>query len=179
MKKLLVLFFLAMVLIPNPATAQSPGDHIELADTLLWNDEYEKVKYHLQQADSILTLAPDPDARLYYQIILGDYYLDQQQYPQAAEAYEPLLKMKAHASEKMRLKLAKAINDLGITYYHLGEMQRARTMHHQSLILYDGDLQGISYNYNNLAIIAKQQKTAGQRNCIFQEKSGSLHRPAG
>ncbi|MGB3183733.1 MAG: tetratricopeptide repeat protein [Cyclobacteriaceae bacterium] len=158
MNKYLVVTIVLLCLSFSGSYSQSAFEHIKLADTLLWDDLYDEVAMHLAQADSLLAITPDEETSTYYQIVLGDYHLSQQQYPRAAEAYEPLLAVPAPRNKKDRLKLAKAINDLGIAYYHLAEMDKAKEMHLKSLILYDDDLEGLSYNYNNIALIEQQKR---------------------
>lgn len=131
-----------------------------------------------EEAKSILdSIANDPqlkielDLFIYYQTLIGDYFLGSSKYQKAIKAYERLLNLNSDdLNKETTLKLAKAINDLGIAYMKLNLFDEARMAHFKSITLYDrfNDPQGGSYNYNNLAIIATSLKEVDS--AIFYHK---------
>lgn len=150
--------------------------------TFAQNDRKESIsvlKKQLNEIDSLLSddfdslarvaldlLDPD-DFRgsrnflIQYHQFNGDYYLQTSRYAEAIKAYEPLLQISSADLEKNgTLRLARAVNDLGIAYMKVGDFDNAKKSHFGSLILYDrfNDPMGGSYNYNNLALIYKELK---------------------
>lgn len=101
------------------------------------------------------------DLLIQYHQYRGDYFLQTNDYSKAIQAYLPLVRISSSdLSKKSTLKLARAINDLGIAHMKVGNITQAKESHFTSLVLYGrfNDPMGGSYNYNNLALIYKEQK---------------------
>ncbi len=133
---------------------------VDLADSLLSENEDSLAKIYIDELAVFLNKESDIEVLL-YQKLLGDYYLGTSKYKESVEAYEPLLLLLNNEYNKdLSLKLARAINDLGIAYMKVGQFEDAINSHKESQEIYDAfnEPQGGSYNYNNLAVIYKELK---------------------
>lgn len=128
-------------------------------DSLLEEDKDDSAKALLDSIRPLLS--QDIEDRILFPKLLGDYYLSQNSYREAVEAYQPILNLEYEELGKdLTLSLARAINDLGIAYQRTGKPREAIKSHLKSQALYDlyDDPQGGSYNYNNIAVIYTQFK---------------------
>ncbi len=131
-----------------------------LADSLFSQSQDSLAKVEIDRMAGLLD-SQNEIQLIYYQKALGDYYLGTSRYSQSVEAYEPLLKYVENQYDSVvSLKLARAINDLGIAYVKVGQLKDAINSHKVSQVIYDAynEPQGGSYNYNNLAVIYKELK---------------------
>lgn len=129
-------------------------------DTLIDVDS-ESARVKLDSIAPFVLDQDDPDLTIFYHKLNGDFFLTENLYNEAVEAYAPLLTFNTRdLGREISLKLAKAINDLGIAYMKVGNLDDAISAHIQSVKIYDryNDPQGGSYNYNNIAIIYKNLK---------------------
>jgi len=163
MKRVKLYFICLLLLGINMLQAQKQNltERLLFADSLIIDDKLEEAKVILDSiiaSESILPNSLDAD-RL--NAIFGYYYFDQDKYDSALTYFRPLL-FKAWLSEdKAFMKyIGKAINDAGIVYYRIGDVDSAEMAHDRSLIiaLEEDNLQLQAYNYNNLAILYKNQK---------------------
>lgn len=131
-----------------------------IADSLFDDNQDSIAKVYIDRMGELLDSANEVEL-IYYQKALGDYYLGTSRYGESAEAYEPLLAYATNQYDSViSLKLARAINDLGIAYVKVGRLKEAIRAHNKSQVIYDAfnEPQGGSYNYNNIAIIYKELK---------------------
>ena len=129
-------------------------------DSLLANDQNELARSLL---DSMVAWLPNAnlEGQILYHKLNGDYYLSENLYNQAVDAYEPLISISTgELGEAVSLKYARAINDLGIAYMKIGRYDEAIRAHLKSQVIYDqfNDPQGGSYNFNNIAVIYTKLK---------------------
>lgn len=135
-------------------------NEIALADSLLEERQDSLAKVSIDKIVGSVDYQGDDELFLLYHKLLGDYYLGTSQYQESVEAYEELAKISTDFDRELSLKLARAINDLGIAYMKVGRIDDAINAHKNSQVIYDkyNEPQGGSYNYNNLAIIYKELK---------------------
>ena len=128
------------------------------ADALEGADQFDEAERLLDRADSLIRLERLTDKAWRVQVIRGNIYLAQQQYPTAIEHFSSLLTTSEPKQKDDALILAKALNDLGIALYETGQIEEARDAHLTSLEIYQHweDPQGLAYNYGNLANIARE-----------------------
>ena len=135
-------------------------DAASIADSLFSANEDSVAKIYIDKMGDLLNADQEVEL-IYYQKLLGDYYLGTSKYGEAVEAYEPLLGYLENTYDSIvSLKLARAVNDLGIAYMKVGQFDDAISAHKKSQVIYDAfnEPQGGSYNYNNLAVIYKELK---------------------
>ncbi|MEM7108653.1 MAG: tetratricopeptide repeat protein [Bacteroidota bacterium] len=148
---LLVLFWFTV-------PAQIPKNSLQVIDSLIDADAFDEASTKLKILED---QSNSTDPLLYHvHILRGDWFLSQGDYMESIMAYKRVLEDDFPADSVGTLTVAKAINDLGIAYYKIGELDSAKWAHRQSIEIYrkyDFPL-GLSYNYNNLSIIAKQEK---------------------
>ena len=154
------LLFAASLLTATPLAAQNNQRLLDLADSLISEDQFAAADSALQHVRAQLNSSPNHAEWLQLQVLYGDFHLSQQQALKAIEAYAPLKTAALPEDESIALMVAKGINDLGIAYEKTGQTDSAISAHWQSLKIYEkyNDLQGVSYNYNNLAILAKERR---------------------
>ena len=115
-----------------------------------------------QELYKLMPQTPKTDSIAWAQIydMLGDTYFGEQNYGKAIIEYEKLFDLPVPQEKEYALQYAKAINDLGISYYKVGELEKAKQTHFKSIKIYRkfNDDQGLAYNHNNLGIIYKEQK---------------------
>ena len=115
--------------------------------------------YEYEEARRLLEELPESN-ELESLVLWADYHLSVWNNAEAAKYYRQLTASKYRNDSTHHLMIAKGLNDLGIAYYRMGEMDSAVQAHHRSLEWYRPyrGHKGFQYNYNNLAIIAKEQK---------------------
>lgn len=131
-----------------------------LADSLLTENQDSLAKAHIDRLSKLVNADSEGELLLLHQL-RGDYFLGTSRYEESVKAYEPLLNMLENDfGEEQSLKLARAVNDLGIAYMKVGMFDEAIEAHKKSQVIYDAynDPQGGSYNYNNIAIIYTKLK---------------------
>ncbi|MEM6297460.1 MAG: tetratricopeptide repeat protein [Bacteroidota bacterium] len=99
---------------------------------------------------------------IFYHKLQGDFYAWViQDYPKGIRNYKPLTTVSRSSLDSTSLdRLAKGLNDMGIIYKRMGELDSAISIHQKSLNIYQeiGSQQGLAYNYNNLGIIYRTQR---------------------
>lgn len=131
-----------------------------LADSLFDENQDSLAKISIDRMGELLNNQNEVEI-IVYQKALGDYFLGTSQYAESVDAYEPLLQFAENEYDSaLSLKLARAINDLGIAFMKVGQFKDAIRAHKVSQVIYDtyNEPQGGSYNYNNLAVIYKELK---------------------
>ena len=180
-----LLVFLLLVTFTTSLIGQGDSDGeffdvASLADSLLNSNEDSLAKIAVDKLGGLVDVN-DQIQFSYYHKLLGDFYLGTSRYAKAVDAYEPLLPMlKAEFNKDFSLKLARAINDLGIAYMKVGSFDDAIEAHIQSQVIYDryNEPQGGSYNYNNIAIIYTKLKKIDSA-LIYHQKSLEYAKLAG
>ncbi|WP_339816210.1 tetratricopeptide repeat protein [uncultured Imperialibacter sp.] len=142
------------VLLSYIVVAQSPSLELRRIDSLIRNEQFDEAAAELERLEDAQVGNFEVD------LLRGDLYLSKGDNSKAIEYYSKLKSIPVPENKELALKLAKGINDLGIAYYRVGQMDSAEAVHHRSVSIYKswGDQQGLSYNYNNLALIARQRK---------------------
>lgn len=154
---------LVLLLFWNQAFSQngSVKRSIQLADSLIIDDAYEAAFSILDSLKKNNLINPTSLEADRYHAVMGYYHFNQNQYDLAIDNFRPLL-FKAWISEDKEFMafIGKAINDVGIAYYRIGKLDSAEISHDRSLViaLEENDLQLQAYNYNNLAILYKNNK---------------------
>ena len=131
-----------------------------LADSLFSENQDSLAKVQIDKMAVLLDRQNEIEL-IYYHKSLGEYYLGTSRYRESVDAYGPILAFSKNSYDSIvSIKLARAINDLGIAYMKVGQFKEAINAHKVSQVIYDafGDPQGGSYNYNNLAVIYKELK---------------------
>ncbi len=157
--QLLILFFIPLQNMYGQLS--SFKERIELADSFAIKNQFKEARVVL---DALATEVP-LDANTIQSDRLNTayayYHFDKDEYDSALFYFRPLL-FKTWVTEDLDFLgvMAKAINDAGIIYYRLGDLDSAEVMHDQSLILAKeiNNLQVQAFNYNNLALLYKQKK---------------------
>lgn len=151
----------------NTATIQAQSSQIDdIYSTLdsidsLLDEDKTAAKTLLDSVTTFVASHGERGLLIYYFKLQGDYYLMSNMYAEAVNAYEPVLNFgTTDLGETNCIRLARAINDLGIAYMRSGKFDEAKRMHIISLELYDRyqDYQGGAFNYNNLALIHQELK---------------------
>ena len=160
------IYLLLLYLTPSIFAKQQKSDGeighlLDKADALMGEGQDSAAYPLIIKADSLLELKSDEASALLKDKLLGDYYFGLRDYKQARLAYENVLKNnRLNLETTLGVKTARAINDLGIVYYRLGELNLAKQAHYRSIELYKhyGDKEGLTFNYGNLAIISREQR---------------------
>ncbi|MEM9859830.1 MAG: hypothetical protein AAF843_20935 [Bacteroidota bacterium] len=151
-------FSLLTMLICHTAFTQITQKSLEQIDSLIDKDAFSLASTELNTLENKFNRTDT----LFYRthILKGDLYLSQGDYEKSINAYLTTLDDPIPKDSVGALTLAKGLNDLGIAFYKIGQFDSARWSHHKSLAIYSRYEypQGLSYNYNNLSIIAKQEK---------------------
>ncbi|MDN5217256.1 tetratricopeptide repeat protein [Fulvivirgaceae bacterium BMA12] len=169
-------FFISIFFVTNTfitISAQDLTTSFRYIDSLITADQFEKADWLLDSIQRIPYIARHEWYRVELDILKGDLCLGKNNYIESIKHYRSIL-TKAHpADTASALKFAKALNDLGIAYYHTSKPDSAKNVHHRSIEIYRsyGDQQGLAYNYNNLAIIAKDLKEIDKALNYYQKSS--------
>ncbi len=151
-------FTCILLLISLCGHGQITQNSLQSIDSLISADDFDQAA---QAIKVIEEKSNSTDSLLYLvHILKGDLYLSQGKYIESINAYHKVLKQSVPTDSVNALKLAKGINDLGIAYYKIGLLDSAKWSHKRSIDiykLYDYPV-GLSYNFNNLSIIAKEEK---------------------
>lgn len=145
--------------------------NIKLADSLLNEDQDSTAKIYIDKIGK--NKGQSLEAFMHYHKLLGDYYLSTSAYKESVASYEPLMKINSKDLDRDNsLKLARGINDYGISLMKIGEFDDAIRAHLKSQEIYDryNEPQGGSYNYNNIAIIYTELKKIDSA-LFFHKKS--------
>ncbi len=163
--------FVSALLVGQTADRNKLFQTLNLVDSLLSSDQDSLAKVYLDVVE------PDKDRDveifLNYYVLLGDYYLNVSLYKESAAAYKKLLTINSRDLDReSSLKLAKAINDMGIALQRTGKAWEAIDAHIKSQEIYEryNEPIGGSYNYNNIAIIYTELKKIDSA-LYFHEKS--------
>ncbi|WP_281613149.1 tetratricopeptide repeat protein [Flammeovirga sp. SubArs3] len=166
-KRTLLFFYLLFTscILCCPLYAQSAQEPIFeqllTLDSLLSINKYEAVKKGLKDFSPEQISEKDTPSKVLYYRMLGELKENESKQEESIVAYEHLLEISSESLDtKIALIQAKGINDLGIAYAQIGELEKAKRAHFQSLALYNkyNDPQGGSFNYGNLSIIYKELK---------------------
>lgn len=137
------------------------SERIDLADSLAMKNQFKKSKIVLEALAKEISLDANTIQSDRLNTAFAYYHFDKDEYDSALYYFRPLL-FKTWMTEDMDFLgvMAKAINDAGIIYYRLGDLDSAELMHDESLILAKeiNNLQVQAFNYNNLALLYKQRK---------------------
>ncbi len=136
-------------------------DQLAIADSLVGDDKFEEARILLEELGSSDEIYPNSINADKLSAIWGYYYFNQDKYDSSLVYFRPIL-FKTWISEDQEFMryIGKAINDAGIVYYRVGKVDSAEMAHDRSLIiaLEEDNLVLQAYNYNNLAILYKNQK---------------------
>ena len=162
-----VCLVLILISVPKHLKAQSFEDKYQLADSLLEEDDFERVSQLLHELESE---ASSGQKFLVYKL-WGDFYLSQSQSTLAVEAYKKVEQQAVPTSKEYLLQYARAVNDLGIAHYRNSDIFSAKDAHFRSLKLYSkhNDAKGYVYNYNNLGILYKELKELDSAIWAYEE----------
>ncbi|HAA12112.1 MAG TPA: hypothetical protein DCE41_10600 [Cytophagales bacterium] len=152
--------FFFFVVLANSVFAQASLDELlKESDSLLFSGNIVEAKAVLDQVEVMY-----PEAGWRLDKGWGDYYLNQQQFPLAASYYSRLFDAEIPNEKVPTIAFGRALNDLGIAYYEMGNLDSAVIAHERSLEIYKSieERQGEAYNYTNLANIAKQRSELEQ-----------------
>ncbi|WP_258098420.1 tetratricopeptide repeat protein [Marinoscillum pacificum] len=130
-------------------------------DSLLDLDSTRLAKVALDQINDHRSSTFNIDQLIFFHKLSGDYYLMINNYESSEQAYAPLLNISSNdLSKESTIRLARAINDMGISQMKIGRHEEAKQNHFRSIILYDryNDHQGAAFNYNNLALLYQEAK---------------------
>ncbi|MGB0522541.1 MAG: ATP-binding protein [Flammeovirgaceae bacterium] len=158
---LLLLSFFFIPFAPTLGQSAKLSQILVKADSLLSDDQDSSAYELLKQAEDLLLNEKDVSNTLLKDVLLGDYYFIKRNFKEARKAYETVWQNSSlDLAHELGVKVSKAINDLGIVYYRIGELDLAKKAHFKSLSLYQNykDSTGFCYNYNNLSLVAKEQK---------------------
>ena len=152
-------------------------DWLTQIDSLLSNNLDEEAYESLLAASTLLTDQSPADHVIGYYQLLGDYHLGQDQYEESIDAYSKVLPylneppLNELLTRETGLKLARSINDMGISLARLGRVEEAKQAHFKSQEVYDtyDDPQGGSFNYNNLGLIYKELKQVDSASINFSK----------
>ena len=142
-------------------TANTIDQKLSEIDSLLDLDSTRLAKVEIDQIQNETSSSFNIDQLIFFYKLYGDYYLMINDYEASVEAYSPLLNISSNdLSKETTIRLARAINDMGIAQMKIGRHEEAKQNHLKSIVLYDryNDHQGAAFNYNNLALLYQEAK---------------------
>ena len=166
----LIVALIGMPALSFSQTKSTPlQNELKAIDDLLGENKDSLAQEKLESLTAEIETAKDRELIWYYKLY-GDCLFGQQKLNLSRDGYLNLWELMPDNKQSTNHK-AKALNDLGIVYYQLGNLDSAKLCHRLSLVLYEQteNHQGKAYNYNNLGIVFGSKRQLDSA-LYYQEK---------